>query len=128
MKSNIVIKDWFYENCVNTPVGNWFLDWGICIATNEATKTVGAYRTLRGDIIRETDKAICLEVNAMKFNNRCDIIGSMKWRVWMPKKGLVTDKTYAFFDGGEGQYVDKCMFDFLNHHPDYKSAKTWAFK
>jgi hypothetical protein len=63
----------------------------------------------------------------MKFNNRCDIIGSMKWLVWMPKKGLVNDKTYAFFDGREGQQVEKWAFNFLHKNPDYKSERTWAF-
>ena len=125
--TTIIVKDWYYENCVNTPIGNWFLDWGYVITTNDTAKTMAVYRTLKGNVIKETDKAICLEVNAMKFNNRCDIIGSMKWRVWMPKKGLVNNKTYAFFDGGESQQVEKWAFNFLHKNPDYKSENTWAF-
>lgn len=127
--TTIVLKDWYYDNCVTYPsYGWWQLNWGVAICKNSTTKTVGAYRTLRGEIVGETEKAIHFKCHAVKYNSRCDIIGHMDWSMWLPKKGLVDDMKLTFYDGGQGQYVDRDMLDFLRRNPDYKSAKTWAFK
>lgn len=125
----IVIKDWYYENCVTFPVGSWFLDWGYCIVKNSSDKTIAAYRTLKGNVVLETEKAVCIETTAHRFNHHCDITKSMKWRIWMPKKGLVDNGVrLSYYDGGQGQYIDRDMVSFLQRHKDYKSIKTWAFK
>jgi hypothetical protein len=52
------------------------------------------YDTIVGDVIRETEKAICIETTINKFNSRCDITGSYKWTYWIPKSQLVKDAVY----------------------------------
>ena len=127
--ATIILKDWYYDNCVTYPVsGNWFLNWGVAVVENATNKTVGAYRTLKGEIVNETEKAIRFKCKAMRFDNRCNITKSVDWFMWLPKKGLINDKVYSYFDGGQGQYVDRCMLNFLHTHTDYTSVKTWAFK
>lgn len=126
--TTIVLKDWYYENCVTFPInGNWFLNWGVAIVPDAKNETVGAYRTLKGEIEQETEKAIYFTCKASMFDSRCHIIKTVDWHMWLPKKGLISNAPYMYFDGGEGAQVDACMLKFLNEHKSFASVKTWAF-
>lgn len=44
-----------------------------------------------GEVIKETEKAICFSVPCFSFNRRCDITSNYKWKIWIPKKCIITD-------------------------------------
>lgn len=48
----------------------------------------------RGRKIAETEKAICFEVPCFSFNHRCDITKSYNWKIWIPKKCIITEDRY----------------------------------
>lgn len=92
MAKRFVVSDWAWSNILegeNAP-RNVFVS---CYfehdyAINEADYKI--YHTVIGNVVRETMKAVCIEVLMKCFNHRCDLTGkTFKWRYWIPKSQII---------------------------------------
>lgn len=111
--SVVVIKDWGYVNCVFNNMPNGFTPWGYSVLESDTEITV--YNHLRGKIVRETEKAICLECKIMKARyGRAEMTGgSFQWKFWIPKSQLVDTTKFNchnYFDGGKSELVDRYIY------------------
>ena len=89
------VTDWAWDNvlCGEKAPRNLFVS---CFFNHNyaVDDSKNIYNTIVGNVVRETEKAICVETTMMKFNNRCDITGSYNWTYWIPKSQIINNVTY----------------------------------
>ena len=120
----ITVTDWAFENCVATcNYVNGAIPWGYSIQCVD--KDVAVYRHIRGNVIRETEKAINVEYTVSQFNHRCDLTGkTWSWRVWIPKSQIIApNSVIRTFDGGKSQEVERITLNLIKN--GYNVKKTW---
>ena len=118
----LTLTKWAYENCVGAKAPNGFVPWGYAIVETEKCATV--YRTIMGDKVNETEKAICIEYNAELTDSRCNVTKVIKWRNWIPKSQIIADKAVKYFDGGMSELVDVFVNGYLTGE-NKKEVKGW---
>lgn len=92
MAKRFVVSDWAWSNILkgdNAP-RNVFVS---CYFEHDYAIDKADYKiydTVIGDVVRETAKAVCIEVLMKCFNHRSDLTGkTFKWRYWIPKSQII---------------------------------------
>jgi hypothetical protein len=89
-----VVSDWAWKNTVfgeNTPNCDCYFEHDYAISKEDYK----IYNTIIGDAVRETAKAVCIEVLEKCYNHRCELTGkTFKWRYWIPKSQIIEGSFY----------------------------------
>ena len=111
MAKTFILSDWGYCNCVVENAPDGYIPWGYAVIETE--DRIKVLNTIRGTVIRETEKAIQIEYTVGKTNSRCEIIKTFQWKTWIPKSQIVVinAESVTYFDGGESQNVERMCFN-----------------
>ena len=99
-----IITDWAWTNCIVDNAPNGMLPWGYVVT--EEKERVKINRTLSGEVVRESEKAINVKVNVVGFDSRMNMTKTYDWFFWVPKKCIVENNGSMFFDGGESMQAE----------------------
>jgi hypothetical protein len=111
-----IVSDWAWVNCVvdKAPNGSMGLPWGYAVV--ESDDCLRIYRTLHGEKVKETDKAVNVKYRPIRFDSRCNMTACFDWFCWLPKKCIIPHdaEKVTYFDGGQGYQVEMWCQHFAN--------------
>ena len=110
----ITVTDWAFNEIVFKGI-HGFIPWGktILCKGNE----IEVFSAIECEIIKETEKAIQIKFPYGITNNHCDIIRTIDWKVWIPKKCVLCSEKETKYNY---EFLTFCDFGI---YPRLKSSE-----
>jgi hypothetical protein len=109
----ITMNRWAFDKFVwDKHPCNGYIPWGYSVVSDG--DNVEAMQYIDGEIVRETEKAVCVEYPYVKMDCNMNPMYDANWKCWIPKSVIVdSHKVIKQFDGGHWDetqaYIDECV-------------------